>query len=203
MVASQHGKAKSNRVGRTTGCIVVDIVTAYGADSIAGVIYVGGAIVALHYNPPCVHPVIKDLFPIFISQVADDMTSGAELFVDSCVKEPLPFEVKLLWMGGFIAQPVAARLWNVTRKQDPTKWEHSARQLPVLVVQGKEDLHCLYEPMIGIAKRVYEDVEVKLMDGVGHSPHFERAEETNRCITDWVNKVVNKNSVCQSVLPRS
>ena len=42
--------------------------------------------------------------------------------------------------------------------------------------------------MIAIAKRIYDDVEVRLMDGVGHSPHFESPMEANRFIYEWVKR---------------
>ena len=173
------------------GCIAVDVVTAYGPEYISGIVYVGGSILALNYHPPCKHPLMEELWPVITSLASDDMSGGAEAFVDSCVKEPLPYDVKLLWMGGFIMQPRAARYWCVKRTQDHTVWERTARRVPVLIVQGKEDLHCLYENMIGIAKRIYDDVTVHLMDDIGHSPHFENAAETNRCVGEWVQRVVD------------
>ena len=174
------------------GCIAVDVVTAYGPDYISGIVYVGGSILALHYHPPCKHPLMDELWPIISSLSSDDMSTGAEAFVDSCVKEPLPFDVKLLWMGGYIMQPRAARYWSIRRTQDHTAWEATVRKVPVLIVQGKEDVHCLYENMIGIARRIYDDVSVTLLDGVGHSPHFENATETNRCIGEWAKRVVGR-----------
>ena len=174
------------------GCIAVDVVTAYGPDYISGIIYVGGSVLALNYHPPCKHPLMDELWPVISSLSSDDMSVGAEAFVDSCVKTPLPFDVKLLWMGGFIMQPRAARYWSIRRTQDHTVWEATARRVPVLIVQGKEDVHCLYENMIGIARRIYDDVAVTLMDGVGHSPHFENAAETNSCIGEWAKRVVDR-----------
>ncbi|KAI0349287.1 alpha/beta-hydrolase [Trametes cingulata] len=172
------------------GAIVVDVVTAYGVEYLSGIIYVGGSIVALHYHGPCRHPVMTELFPIITSLTSDDLSDGAERFVDSCVAAPLSYPDKLSFMGGFLMQPRAARYWSLKRKQDHSVWERDARPLPVLVVQGTEDLHCLYETMISIARRVYDRVEVKMMPGIGHSPHFESPEETNRTVTDWVKKIV-------------
>lgn len=171
------------------GAIVVDVINEYGVDYLSGIIYVGGSIVALHYHPVCRHPVMTALVPRITSLTSDDLSDGAERFVESCVAAPLTFEEKLSFMGGFIMQPRAARYWSLRRKQDHTVWEATARPLPVLVVQGTEDLHCLYETMISIARRVYDRVEVKMMPGIGHSPHFESPAETNRTVADWVKKV--------------
>ncbi|KAI8982725.1 alpha/beta-hydrolase [Trametes punicea] len=173
------------------GTVVVDVVTAFGVDYLSGIIYVGGSILAIHYHPPCRHPVMTELFPVITSLTSDDLSDGGERFVDSCVATPLTFEEKLLFMGGFLMQPRAARYWSLKRKQDHTVWEREARPLPVLVVQGTEDLHCLYDTMISIARRVYDDVEVKMLPGIGHSPHFESPEETNRTIEGWLKKVVS------------
>lgn len=170
-------------------------MTAYGPDYISGVIYIGGSILALYYHPPCKHPRMTELFPIITSLASHDMSGGAEAFVDSCVKEPLPFATKLLWMGGFIMQPPVARYWSIKRNQDHAVWEATARSIPVLIIQGTEDEHCLYHTMIGIAKRVYDKVEVELMDGIGHSPHYESPAKTNRLIAEWVNRVV-ASKVC-------
>lgn len=170
-------------------------MTAYGPDYISGVIYIGGSILALYYHPPCKHPRMTELFPIITSLASHDMSGGAEAFVDSCVKEPLPFATKLLWMGGFIMQPPVARYWSIKRNQDHAVWEATARSIPVLIIQGTEDEHCLYHTMIGIAKRVYDNVEVELMDGIGHSPHYESPAKTNRLIAEWVNRLV-ASKVC-------
>ncbi|KAH9902632.1 alpha/beta-hydrolase [Cubamyces lactineus] len=170
--------------------IVVDVVTAFGPDYLSGIVYVGGPIVALHYLPQFRHPVMSELFPIITSLTSDDLSDGGERFVDSCVARPLSFEEKLSFMGGFLMQPRAARYWSIKRTQDHTVWEAMARRLPVLIVQGDEDLHCVYDVMIGIANRVYDEVEVKMMSGIGHSPHIENPEETNRAIETWVTKAV-------------
>ncbi|KAI0636079.1 alpha/beta-hydrolase [Trametes polyzona] len=171
------------------GAIVVDVVTAFGADYLSGIIYVGGSIVALHYHSVCRHPVMTALFPRITSHASDDLSESAERFVESCVAAPLSYEEKLSFMGGFLMQPRAARFWSIKRRQDHTVWERTARRIPVLVVQGTEDLHCLYETMTSIARRVYERVEVKMMHGIGHSPHFENPAETNGIVAAWVKEI--------------
>ncbi|OSC99874.1 alpha/beta-hydrolase [Trametes coccinea BRFM310] len=172
------------------GAVVVDVVTAFGVDYLSGVIYSGGSILAIHYHPPCRHPLMTELFPLITSLTSDDLSDSGERFVDSCVAAPLTYPEKLLFMGGFLMQPRAARYWSLKRTQDHTVWEREARALPVFIVQGTEDLHCLYDTMISIARRVYENVEVKMMPGIGHSPHYESPEETNRAMEEWVKKTV-------------
>lgn len=91
--------------------------------------------------------------------------------------------------GGFGMQPPAIRHHSLNREQDDRVWRERARGIPVLIVQGTEDTHCAYEKMVAWAKRIYEDVEVLLMQGVGHAPHIEAPQETNRAISAFVKRV--------------
>ncbi|KAI0663789.1 alpha/beta-hydrolase [Cubamyces menziesii] len=190
-VCEAFGVVKPFLCGWSLGAaIVVDVVTAFGPDYLSGIVYVGGPIVALHYLPQFRHPVMNELFPIITSLTSDDLSDGGERFVDSCVARPLSFEEKLSFMGGFLMQPRAARYWSIKRNQDHTVWEATARPLPVIIIQGEEDQHCLYDVMIDIALRVYDEVEVTMMPDIGHSPHIENPEQTNRTIEAWVTKAV-------------
>jgi len=94
----------------------------------------------------------------------------------------------LALVGGFGLQPPIIRYYSITREQDDSKWLREAKDLPVLIIQGDADTHCLYEVMIGQAKEIYRDVEVHLMKGLGHSPHLELPEETNRLILAFVKR---------------
>ncbi|KAH9918571.1 alpha/beta-hydrolase [Epithele typhae] len=165
------------------GAVVVDVVTAYGADYLAGIIYIGGPTVALQH--PCLHPNFLAVIPQIMSPNADDTHRGAELFVDSCAKAPLPYETKLEWMGAWVAQPRMSRHWSTQRKQDPAVWEASARGIPVVVIQGLEDAHCAIEETISLVRKVYADVEVHLLENVGHSPHVETPEVANKLMLEW------------------
>ena len=174
------------------GAIVVDVVTAYGADYLSGVAYVGGPILAIHHHPPCMHPRLAAIAPLMLSDAPDDLSAAAEAFVDSCARAPLPYATKLLWMGGFVTQPRTARRLSVRRAQDHTVWERVARKLPVLVVQGSEDQHRDWEAMRALLEKLFADLEIRMLDGVGHSPHVERPAETDRAISTWVAKVVGR-----------
>ncbi|KAI0775060.1 alpha/beta-hydrolase [Trametes elegans] len=205
VVCEAFGVVKPYMMGWSLGgTIAVDVVTAFGVDYLSGIIYVGGSILALHYHVPCRHPVMTALFPLITSPASDDLSENGAKFVDSCVAAPLSVEEKLSFLGGFLLNPRTARYWSIRRVQDHTVWERTARPLPVLIVQGTEDLHCLYETMIAIARRVYDDVEVKMMPGIGHSPHYESPEETNRAIEEWMKrKALSGESadVCASQTP--
>ncbi|KAH9902770.1 alpha/beta-hydrolase [Cubamyces lactineus] len=179
------------------GCVVVDIIAAFGPTSLSGVLYVGGGVLSLtKYHPPCATPFIGSLIPLVNSTDADDVSRAAELFVDSCTApgKLLPYPQRLQWLGAFVSQPRTARCLSITRVQPYEIWEQQARKLPVLIVQGTADQHCMYENMIRFTKEVYEEVEVRMLEGVGHSPAAESPMETNRYIHEWTNKIAARQA---------
>ncbi|KAJ8469834.1 hypothetical protein ONZ51_g8729 [Trametes cubensis] len=183
------------------GCVVVDIVAAYGPTSLSGVLYVGGGVLSLtKYHPPCATPFIGGLIPLLTSTDADDVSRAAELFVDSCTapEKLLPYPQRLQWLGAFVSQPRTVRCLSITRVQPYEIWEQQARKLPVLIVQGTADQHCVYDNMIRFSKEIYEEVEVRMLEGVGHSPAVESPTETNRYIREWTNQVVARQENAQA-----
>ena len=92
----------------------------------------------LHYMAATTKPSLQPLIAAITSERAGDMAAAA--FVGSCVTKPLPFAVKLQWMGGFISQSLTARVHSISGAQDASaEWERRATGVPVLVVQGSED----------------------------------------------------------------
>lgn len=57
---------------------------------------------------------------------------------------------------------------------------------PVLVVQGEEDEFGTVRQVEAIARRVAGPVETVLLPGCGHSPHFQRREETLEAMTAFL-----------------
>ncbi|KAI0360166.1 alpha/beta-hydrolase [Trametes cingulata] len=174
-------------------CVAVDIVAAYGPSFLSGVLYIGGGVLSItKYFPQCVSPFISSLTLQVMSTDPDDVSRAAEAFADSCTApgNRLPWPQKLQWLGAFVAQPKSVRLLSISREQPYGVWEQQTRHLPVLIIQGTEDKHCLYENMIRLAKEVYDDVEVKMLEGVGHSPSVENPAKTNRYIREWTNRIM-------------
>ncbi|KAH9838237.1 alpha/beta-hydrolase [Rhodofomes roseus] len=173
------------------GCIPGDVVRYYGPDYIAGIVYNGGAVLSLQLSKECRHPAFLPLIPLICSPDAQVAAKSAVPFVDSCFADPasLSFETKMALVGGFAMQPPIIRHYSLTREQEDRVWRESARRIPVLIVQGMEDTHCLYERMIEQAKEIYDEVEVKLLQGVGHAPQAEAPEETNQYLLEFMRRV--------------
>ncbi|GBE79337.1 Alpha/Beta hydrolase protein [Sparassis latifolia] len=103
------------------GCIPVDIVAAYGADFISGVVYVGGPVLSFRLNEECWHPLFHAMIPLICSEDSEVVAKSASMFFDSCVADPIPYPTKLLWMGGFGSQPPKIRHYSLARGQDDTR----------------------------------------------------------------------------------
>lgn len=194
---------KNRLLKRGSGCIPVDIVHYFGPESISGIIYIGGALLSLNLSAQCRHPLFKPLVPLICSSDAQVAAKSAVPFVDSCVADPaaLSYSTKLSLVGGFGLQPPIIRYFSLNREQDDSRWREQARHIPVVIIQGTEDTHCMYEVMIGLAKSIYDQVEVHLMHGVGHSPHIERPQEANRHILAFVRRSISQSRVSSQSLP--
>lgn len=59
---------------------------------------------------------------------------------------------------------------------------------PVLVLQGEEDEFGTVRQVESVASRVAGPVETVLLPGCGHSPHFQRREETLAAMTAFLRK---------------
>ena len=174
----------------------MDVINAYGPTYLSGIIYCGGGVIHTEYALSTSRASLVTSIGTLLSESAEDMTAAASSFVDTCVAPaslPLPYRMKLEWMGGFIAQPRQARAQSLGRKQNASaEWERRVRDVPVLVVQGSEDQHRDWEAMRALLEKLYANLEVRMLDGVGHSPHVERPAETDRAISTWVAKVVGR-----------
>ncbi|EMD34075.1 hypothetical protein CERSUDRAFT_159511 [Gelatoporia subvermispora B] len=185
------------------GCIPVDVVHYFGTDYISGVIYLGGGVLSRKWHPMCTHPVMRGMMPSLRSLDSTVASNISTHFIESCVANPpvdLPFPVLAQCLGGFVLQPPLVRRLTLDRQQDQSKWEKEAHVLPCLIIQGTVDSHCLYKIMIRKAREVYDDVDVMLMEGIGHAPHLEKTKDTNRFILDWVKKTVSQPKYAKSRL---
>lgn len=191
-VADAYGLQKPIIVAWSAGASMIpDIIGAYGP-IISGIIYVGGPILSFGLLFRAAHPHILSLAEHMMSPDYGEVYGIARAFVESCFADPsaIPFALKLQLIGSYTIQPPKVRVIFLQRQQDETRWREEGRQIPVRIVQGAEDLHNLHEKMVPLAREIYESVDVKLLEGVGHSPHVERTQEVNRYILEFVRKVV-------------
>ncbi|MEO1143326.1 MAG: alpha/beta hydrolase [Pseudomonadota bacterium] len=69
--------------------------------------------------------------------------------------------------------------WNVADAID--HW-----RLPVLAIQGRDDEYGTLAQIEEIENRIYSPAEIAIYDNCGHSPHFDKPEETLNAIVDFL-----------------
>ncbi|CAL1712618.1 unnamed protein product [Somion occarium] len=192
-VNDAFGLNKPIILGWSLGMIPVDVIEAYGAKTISGVILPGGPAITRALHDEYFHPELLRLFPLLMDSSGDSIGNAASAFVDSCVADPaaMPFETKLQWMGGFAMQSPTVRALCANRAQPSDRWEKEIHDVPVLLIQGDQDTHADTEKMVPIARKYFPKLDLHIFEGVGHAPFYERPTETNELILDFVGRVVN------------
>ncbi|EIN12743.1 alpha/beta-hydrolase [Punctularia strigosozonata HHB-11173 SS5] len=187
-----YGLEKPVVFGWSLGAIVpADIVKYYGADIIAGVIVAAG-LPYISMHPEVVHPVIVNtVAPYILSEEVDSFSKGCVAFVESCFADPerdLPYDTKLAWMGAIAGMNPVARRYLITRTQDETALLAASDKLPYLVLHGDKDQHLIWEKVQQSMKARFNKSEFVLMRGAGHALFYERPEEVNKAILEFVSK---------------
>ncbi|KAH8092179.1 Alpha/Beta hydrolase protein [Cristinia sonorae] len=170
--------------------IPVDVVEAFGPDQISGVIYPGGPALTLDLHKEFMHPFLLD-FIALITKDADEINKAANMFVDSCLHNPqhaLPFEKRLQWLAGFFLPSTTARMNTLLRKQSSKRWEKEFRHKPHLLIQGTADMHTETHKLIPIARKTLPEIEIKLVDDVGHAVAWEAPDKHNKYLLEFVRR---------------
>ncbi|KZT10020.1 alpha/beta-hydrolase [Laetiporus sulphureus 93-53] len=192
-VCEAFGVIKPVLFGWSIGAaIAVDIAEYLGPEYLSGVIYCGGPTLSLSL---CTVTIPSSWMPFMSYVTSSDGNVAARFasrFVESCIfdhERLLPWPIKLQWMAGFGIQPPVVRQLSTGREQQEGRWKREAHGWPVMLIHGTEDEHCIPEVVIAQAKEIYDNVEVHLLERVGHSPHFERPMEVNALIVAFMEKL--------------
>src|SRR5262245_38375798 len=166
-------------VGWSYGAFVIcDYVRAHGADRIAAIEFVEGAV---KLNEAGLGTLIGPGFlDHFAHATADDLPTNIwamRAFLRACVATPLSaddFETALCWN---MAVPARVRANLVAREIDDDDVLRSLT-IPVLMTQGRADtvvLPAMAEHILATCPAA----EASWYDGVGHAPHLEAPERFN------------------------
>jgi non-heme chloroperoxidase len=167
-------------VGWSYGAFVIcDYVREHGEDRIAAIAFAEGtARLGEAAFGTLIGPGFLDHFA---HATADDLPTNIaaiRTFLRACLAKPLPaedFETALCWN---IVVPARVRAYLAAREIDEDDVLRSL-QVPLLVVQGKEDtvvLPAMAEHILATCPVA----EASWYDGVGHAPHLEEPERFNR-----------------------
>ncbi|CCM00083.1 uncharacterized protein FIBRA_02110 [Fibroporia radiculosa] len=192
-VCEAFGLKKPFLLGWSLGTMMAaDVAAYYGLDYLSGQVLLGGPMITLSLGMQACTAELMALAPSVLSTDASITREVAVAYVDGCVGDPavdLSWETKLQWMGGFVCVPPSVRGYYLQREQDATRYLAEAKEWPVLVIQGTEDKHTRADMVAKQAKETFNKLDIHIMKGVGHAPHWERPDEFKRFVLDYVRNV--------------
>jgi len=171
------------------GFIICDYVRAYGEGYIAGINYVGGALMLNEH--------LENIGPGFIDHVEGASTpdlptniSAMRSFLRACTAQPMSEEDRETALCFNIVVPPQVRLALVSRQIDSDD-VLSELAIPVLVTHGEQDTVAL-PSMAHHVLEVCPTAQASWYEGVGHAPFLEDPERFNRELADFTRRVVNR-----------
>ncbi|TCD71418.1 hypothetical protein EIP91_010124 [Steccherinum ochraceum] len=171
--------------------VPVDVAETFGPDHISGVVFSGGPGLTQDLHREKAHPYLAQILPTLQTTDANQLPHAADVFVDSCVKDPqhnLPYESRLQWLASFLMQSPTVRKYTVSRIQSTARWEREFTHKPHLLMQGTDDLHSQVDKIVAVSKRVFSNLEVVVLEGVGHAVCWEVPERHNALLLDFVRR---------------
>lgn len=196
---SARGRARALTHGRRSlgGLTIADVLTSptpSPAHRLAGVVYIGGPVPTRAFHFQYMTPFLGEALGPLLTESADVYTRAFPKFVDACLFEPaktLRYEDKARWVGeaGMAPQVTRILIEKVSRSHDTTGWEDALRKLPMLVVQGREDMLVDGEK----CKKAFTETfggsfEWLWVDETGHTPFWERPEIVEATLVPFVQK---------------
>ncbi|KAK0435276.1 alpha/beta-hydrolase [Armillaria borealis] len=102
----------------------------------------------------------------------------------------ITFEDKCAWMGSAAGMNVAARTLSLSRTQDETALLSVSSELPILCIQGTEDVLVDVEKHEKFMKEHFGDnLDYRRLPGAGHAPFYELPEVVNLNILQFVRRI--------------
>jgi pimeloyl-ACP methyl ester carboxylesterase len=175
--------------------IVPDICTHLGADFLSGAILLGGLPFMSPEGFSVVSPqTFSTIFPAIYSTETTVhkntiLEFGKALFLDP---ESIPFDVRCAWMGVtfFMTAPLFQLV--LSRPQSVKEFEEAGKEgkLKVLCINAdKDEQRNGGVPVAEVLRRSFPDVEEVVIKDAGHAFFYEKPEETNKLLLEFVRKV--------------
>jgi pimeloyl-ACP methyl ester carboxylesterase len=168
------------------GFVAMDYIRHYGNDSLAGVMLVSspaGLVSSLHPDTPG--------YPAAAAQQMStnlpDNIEGERFFVRLMTAKPLPAAVEQEWVIETLRMPVYARLAMRGRPLGNQDLLPTLR-LPILMLTGSADRSMAVSEMQTLAA-AQPNIQFATINGAGHALAYERAEEFNRLLIAFADRV--------------
>ncbi|KAK0435277.1 alpha/beta-hydrolase [Armillaria borealis] len=180
------------------GVVVADVLSRYGTSPlpVAGyVILNGGPLISGAREAPTSHntTVISGL----LSPHTTEFQNALKAFIDAFVApgNSITFEDKCAWMGSAAGMNTASRTFSLTRGQDETAIRSVADELPILCIQGTDDVLIDSEKHEELMKKHFGDnMDYRRLPGAGHAAFYELPEVVNPMIIQFVQRVYDSSS---------
>ncbi|KAK0472283.1 Alpha/Beta hydrolase protein [Armillaria novae-zelandiae] len=182
------------------GLIVPDVLSRFGTSPLpmAGHIMFN-AIPCRSILPEIIKPYTVDVLPPLSSPHIVEYQDAMKKFVDAFVApnnlEMVSFEDRCTWLGNAMNMNIAARSFSLSRTQDERALLCVSKELPILCIQGTEDIMMELERHEEFMKQSFGDnLEYRRLPGAGHSPFYELPDVVNPMILQFVRRVYKNGS---------
>ncbi|KAG7441821.1 alpha/beta-hydrolase [Guyanagaster necrorhizus] len=100
------------------------------------------------------------------------------------------FEDQCAWIGSAAGMNIAARTFSLSREQDETALLSVANELPILCIQGTEDVLVDVEKHEEFMKKHFgNNLDYRRLPGAGHAPFYEFPEVVNPMIIHFAERM--------------
>ncbi|KAL1962667.1 hypothetical protein VTN77DRAFT_9301 [Rasamsonia byssochlamydoides] len=190
-VCEAFGVTRPYLAGWSYGALIAtDVCAHYRPEFVTGIILLAG-IPYKSAHEAVADPWVFELLPRLLSADVDVFFQACIDLADSCFSPDYPVsdETKWAWMGVVAAQTPAVRRIMATRTQDEMNLLSALHWMPFLVIQGTADRHIRHEKLEALMRTLFPAVtEYHRLEGVGHACFYEKPEEVDRLIVEFVQR---------------
>ncbi|KAK0203311.1 Alpha/Beta hydrolase protein [Desarmillaria ectypa] len=181
------------------GVIVPDVLSRYGASPlpVAGHVMLNALPWISMSRDITVKPYNTAVISLIRSPHATEFQNGLKEFIGAFVApgNSISYEDQCMWIGSAASMNTAARTFSLSRKQDETALLSVANELPILCIQGTEDMLVDLEKHEEFMKKHFGDnLDYRRLPGAGHMPFYELPEIVGLNILQFVQRVYSSTS---------
>ncbi|KAK0490144.1 alpha/beta-hydrolase [Armillaria luteobubalina] len=180
------------------GVVVADVLSRYGTSPlpVAGyVILNGGPLISGTREVPSSHN--TTVMSSLLSPQTTEFQTALKAFINAFVApgKSITFEDQCAWIGSAMGMNAASRTFTLTRTQDETAIRSVANELPILCIQGTDDVLIDSKKHEELVKKHFGDnMDYQRLPGAGHACFYDLPEVVNPMITQFVQCVYESSS---------
>ncbi|EKM52165.1 uncharacterized protein PHACADRAFT_262673 [Phanerochaete carnosa HHB-10118-sp] len=198
-VCEAFGVVRPVALGWSLGAIVIlDILNHLPPGYIRGAVYSGGPALTRPLHNTFMSTWLQTTLPPLLGSSDATVVARATVeFLDGCFGHPrtdMTYEQRMRWLGEIMFAPPPTRVVYeaVTRERDTTHFLERMRDVPLLVLQGTEDMHVDVHKLKATFDELFsgkKDYEFVWMEGIGHCVAWEKAEEHDELIVRFMKRL--------------